>query len=45
LEDVYGPNVDRLTKIAAKYDPSKIMARAGGFQFARGRNTYSVFGP
>ncbi|KAE8220529.1 hypothetical protein CF319_g5964 [Tilletia indica] len=45
LEDVYGPNVARLTQIAAKYDPSKVMARAGGFQFARGRNTYGVYGP
>ncbi|CAD6893252.1 unnamed protein product [Tilletia caries] len=45
LKDVYGPNVARLTQIAAKYDPSKVMTRAGGFLFARGQNTYSVYGP
>ncbi|KAK0537404.1 hypothetical protein OC835_001750 [Tilletia horrida] len=42
FEDVYGPNVARLTSIAAKYDPAKVMTRAGGFQFQRGRNTYGI---
>ncbi|KAE8215081.1 hypothetical protein CF327_g1584 [Tilletia walkeri] len=45
LEKMYGPNVARLTQISAKYDPSKVMARAGGFQFARGQNTYGIYGP
>ncbi|KAK0543977.1 hypothetical protein OC846_006223 [Tilletia horrida] len=45
FEDVYGPNVAKLTSIAAKYDPKKVMARAGGFQFQRGPNTYNFSFP
>ena len=33
LESIYGPNVDRLRKLAAKYDPGKVMTRTGGFIF------------
>lgn len=45
FEQVYGPNVERLTSIAAQYDPKKVMTRAGGFQFQRGANTYSFSSP
>lgn len=33
LELVYGENVPRLRKIAAKYDPYKVMTLTGGFKF------------
>jgi len=33
LDSIYGPNVDRLRKLAAKYDPGKVMTRTGGFIF------------
>ena len=33
LESIYGPNVDRLRRLAAKYDPGKVMTRTGGFIF------------
>lgn len=35
LESVYGPNVDRLKALAAKYDPAKVMTRTGGFIFQK----------
>ncbi|KAL9932178.1 hypothetical protein V8E36_008950 [Tilletia maclaganii] len=47
FEEIYGPNLPRLIKIAAKYDPGKVMTRAGGFQFQNpaGKNTYGIYGP
>lgn len=33
LESIYGPNVPKLTALAAKYDPAKVMTRTGGFIF------------
>jgi hypothetical protein len=35
LESIYGPNVPRLKKLAAKYDPGKVMTRTGGFIFQK----------
>lgn len=35
LESIYGANVGPLTALAAKYDPGKVMTRAGGFIFQR----------
>ena len=35
LESIYGPNVDKLRKLAAKYDPGKVMTRTGGFIFQK----------
>ena len=35
LESMYGPNVDKLKKLAAKYDPGKVMTRTGGFIFQK----------
>ncbi|KAK0538478.1 putative elongator complex protein 1 [Tilletia horrida] len=31
LEHIYGPNLLRMQKVAAKYDPAKVMTRSGGF--------------
>ncbi|KAL9936591.1 hypothetical protein V8E36_004659 [Tilletia maclaganii] len=47
FETIYGPNLPRLIKVAAKYDPGKLMTRAGGFQFQNpaGKNTYGIYGP
>ena len=35
LESIYGPNVDKLRELAAKYDPGKVMTRTGGFIFQK----------
>jgi hypothetical protein len=35
LESIYGPNVPQLKKLAAKYDPGKVMTRTGGFIFQK----------
>ena len=35
LESIYGPNVHKLRKLAAKYDPGKMMTRTGGFIFQK----------
>ncbi|KAL9932177.1 hypothetical protein V8E36_008949 [Tilletia maclaganii] len=47
FEEIYGPNLPRLIQVAAKYDPGKVMTRAGGFQFQNpaGKNTYGFLGP
>ena len=31
-ESIYGVNYPRLKELAAKYDPKKVMRRAGGFK-------------
>ena len=35
LKSIYGPHVHRLRRLAAKYDPGKVMTRTGGFIFQK----------